>query len=216
MSTLVWDNTKVRMYETGIEKGVFYPSDGPGVVWNGLLSVVENLSGGEQGSYAADGVTYLNSVGARNYQATVQAFSAPREFSPYVGDLEVIPGFILTRQPRKQFGFSYKSLIANIGYKIHLVYNATATPTSRSYASTNDSPVPMNLEWKIDAVPVATAGYRPSAHYIVDSTKIDPADLATLEDILYGTDTAEPALPTVDDLVNLLDPPIVSLAVIAT
>ena len=205
MTILVWDDTSARTYESGVERGVLYPSDGSGVPWNGLLQITDSLNGGDRTAYAKEGRTYLQSVAARDYQATVQALSAPKEFSPYIGDLEVLPGFILTRQPRGRFGFSYRTLIADIGYKIHLVYNVTASPTSRSHASTNDTPTPVDLEWRFDAVPVRAMGYRPSAHYIVDSTRIDSVTLSSLEDILYGTDDSDPYLPIIDDLVALIE-----------
>lgn len=209
MTALVWDTADSRSYETGVERGVFYPSDGgPGVTWEGLISVAENVNGAEQFTYAVDGVTYLNAVGGRSYQATVQAYSAPREFAPYVGEVEVVPGFILTKQPKMPFGFSYRTLIGDSGYKIHVVYNATAAPTSRSYGTTNDTPTPVSLEWKIDATPVqARPGTRPAAHYIINSLEIDATTLASVEDLLYGTDTDDPQLPLITDLVDLIDPP---------
>lgn len=204
MTTLVWESAK--NYEYGVQKGVFYPSDdSPGLAWNGLTEVIEKLAGGELTNYSADGVTYLNFVGARYYQATVQAFSAPREFSPYVGEVEVIPGFILTKQSRRLFGFSYQTLMGESDYRIHLVYNVKAAPTSGSYATTNDSPEPVNLEWQFDATSETATNIRPSAHFWVDSNKIDSVSLASLEDILYGGDD-DPRMPTVSELVGLIVP----------
>lgn len=200
MTKLVWDQIGERSYENGIDRGVFYPSVGPGVPWNGLLSVSESPSGGDQKSVSLDGVTFTNAIGLRDYKAVVKAFSAPREFSPCVGDLEIIPGFTITKQPKVQFSFSYRTLIQPVGYKLHLIYNVLATPTSRSYESTNDTSTPMNLEWAITATPINFGvGYRPSAHYVFDSNKVD---VAVLEDILYGTSSTDPALPPIDEIIG--------------
>lgn len=204
MSTLTWDDVSPN-YHSGIQKGVFYPRDGAGVAWNGLTAVAEQLAGGEQNSYVVDGFTYLNSVGSRYYQAIVSAFSAPREFAPYVGDLEVAPGITLTKQPRRPFGFSYQTLLGDNGYRIHMVYNVTASPTSRSYQTTSDSADPTTLEWQFDAVAETNTGYRPSAHFFVDSYKTDPAVLAQLEGVLYGG-VGDPAMYSVSDLIGLLAP----------
>lgn len=204
MTALVWDAT--QNYVTGLDRGVLYPSEGPGVAWNGLTSVVEKLAGGEQSTSSADATTYLNTVGRRYFQATLAAFSTPREFGVCVGEVEGLPGFVLTRQPRQQFGFSYRTLIGSIGYKLHIVYNATAIITGRTYGTINDTPTPLNLEYQIDAVPVAPAGFRPSAHYYFDSRNVDPTTLATIEGMLYGTDDDDPYLPDIGSFIDLTTP----------
>lgn len=204
MTSLVWDNTIARVYEAGVEKGVFYPSNGSGIVWNGLLSVSENLVGGELRSNSLDGIAYLNSVGSQTYQAIVRAFSAPEEFSPCIGDVEIVPGFALTRQKRSRFGFSYQTGVSDNNYKIHLVYNALASPTSRSYATKNDSSTPVNLEWKIDATPIEISGHRPAAHFIIDSSKVPSYAIAALEDIMYGSSELNARLPSITEVLYIL------------
>lgn len=204
MTKLVWGQTTDRRYETGTDRGVLYPSSGPGVAWNGLISVEESAEGADLQSYYFDGVKYLDTVDTPIFKATITAFSAPVEFGPCVGEASVKPGFILTGQPKSRFGFSYRTMIGTSAYKIHLVYNATVKSPSRGYAAINDSPSPTSLAWEIDAVPVASTTYRPSAHFIVDSRKAKAAALATLEGQLYGTKTAAPFLPTPSALITLL------------
>ena len=45
MAQLVWDKAEDRIFELGVDRGVFFPKDGddylPGVVWNGLINVIE-------------------------------------------------------------------------------------------------------------------------------------------------------------------------------
>lgn len=204
MTKLTW-NQGSAVYETGIDRGVLYPSNGPGVVWNGLINVEESMIGGENTSFQFDGIKYLDVVSPRNYQATISAFSAPEEFSNCVGEKSVIPGFVLTRQPRTRFGFSYRTLMGtDLGYKIHIVYNATATQISKSHQTLSDSQSIDTRSWKIDAVPPAHSQYRPSAHFTIDSMKIDPGALSTIETFLYGTDTIIPALPSIEEMLDLL------------
>ena len=38
-------------------------------------------------------------------------------------------------------------------------------------------------------------GYKPTARLIITSTKVDPAKLKALEDILYGTEDQDARLP---------------------
>lgn len=200
MTRLVWGDEVHPRYESGINNAVLYPSSGPGVVWNGIINIEESFVGGELSSYHFDGIKYLDSVAPKNFQATISAFSAPEEFAPCVGNKSVIPGLILTKQPRERFGLSYKTYYGNdLGYKLHLVYNATASPTGRSYASTTQEAKATPLSWKIDAVPPASTSYRPSAHFILDSTKINAESLTALETLLYGSDTLSPRLPLIDE-----------------
>lgn len=210
---LVWGELEQRRYEAGVDRGVLYPQSGPGVVWNGLLNVEAAFEGGETNSYYYDGIKYIDLVSTKDFQATLTAFSAPEEFSPYVGDLSLVPGFVLTRQPRGRFGLSYRTGLGGRGYKLHLVYNALASPNGRGYVSLSETPGAGTRSWKIDSVPPNHDSYRPSAHFIFDSTRTDPYALALLESILYGTDTDDPRLPRFNDIydiVNIGDPLIIT------
>lgn len=204
MTRITWD-TVDRKYESGLDRGILYPVNGAPVPWNGLISVDESFDGGELTTAVEDGITFVNHLSARNYKAVLRAFSSPKEFDACVGHVEVVPGFVLTKQPRKMFNFSYRTMIGTVDYKIHVVYNSLATPTSRSYASTNDSVVPTNLEWAVTAVPMlGSTGFVPTAHYIIDSTKVSTYGLKVLEDHLYGSDILDPSLPSPAEMVEYL------------
>jgi len=204
MTKLVWGEETARRYESGINNAVLYPTNGPGVAWNGIISIEESFVGGEVASFHFDGIKYLDTVSPKNYQATVTAFSAPEEFAPSVGEKTVIPGFILTRQPRAKFGLSYKTYYGNgLDYKLNIVYNATASPNDKEYSSINASPEAKTLSWKVDAVPPTSSTYRPSAHFILDSTKAYPDALEAVETLLYGSNKISPRLPLIEELMDL-------------
>jgi len=203
MARLVWGDAQ-RKYEAGVDRGVFYPENSPGVVWNGLVSVDEAVDGGELNSYYFDGVKYIDLVSSKTYQATLTAFWAPEGFSANLGDLAVVPGFVLTRQRRGRFGLAYRTMVNETDYKIHLVYNAIASFSRRGYSSLTDTVTANPLEWTINAVPPRSATHRPSSHYIFDSTKMDRDALDVLEDILYGTDLLEPRMPSLEEILDLL------------
>lgn len=203
MARLVWGDAQ-RKYEAGVDRGVFYPENSPGVVWNGLISVDESAVGGELNSYYFDGIKYIDLVSSKTYQATLSAFWAPEGFSANLGDLAVVPGFVLTRQRRGRFGLAYRTMVNETDYKIHLVYNAIASFNSRGYSSLTDTVSVNPLVWVIDAVPPLSGTHRPSAHYIFDSTKMDPDALDVLEAILYGTETTPPRMPVLEEILDLL------------
>ena len=85
------------------------------------------------------------------------------------------------------------------GYKIHLVYGAQASPSEKNRQTVNDSPEAVAFSWEMSTTPVDVPGFKPAAHLIIDSTKVEDAKLKALEDILYGKNaTTEPEVPAVE------------------
>ena len=207
MSKLVWGTVGTRFYEAGVDRGVLFIDD-VGVVWNGLKSVQESPSGGEPKPFYIDGVKYLNLSSLDEYESTVNAFSAPDEFAACDGTVPLYAGLFLTHQPKKQFGFSYRTRVGNdlsgieAGYKIHIVYNALARVANRNRQTVSSSAEPLDLSWGITATPPEISGYRPTAHIIIDSLLTDPVKLAGIEDMIYGTDSSESYLPSIDEILE--------------
>lgn len=202
MTKLIWNQLDQLKYESGVSHGVLYPSAGPGVVWNGLTDVNESFVGGDLTSFYFDGTKHLDILSSRFFQATIAAFSSPIEFDVCVGDKVLAPGLMMTGQPKPRFGFSYRTNVNDVDYKIHLVYNATASLSKRGGQTRSGTVSPSTLEWSIDAVPVPSNTYKPSAHYIIDSTKTPASTLSAIESILYGyTDAPRLLLPF--ELTNL-------------
>lgn len=222
MAKIVWDETGKRFYETGVDRGVFYPksgdSYGKGVAWNGLTKVSESPSGGEATALYADNIKYLNLVSAEDFSATIEAYTYPDEFTACDGTAQLATGVTIGQQTRKTFGFTYRTLMGNdndntdYGYKIHIVYNCLAKPSSKDYSTVNDSPEAISFSWEVSTTPVSIDGYRPTATITIDSTKIDKDKMKKLEDVLYGTDgtgsgntgATEPKLPLPSEIVTLL------------
>lgn len=198
---LVWDRVGERFFETGISNGVLYPTTGDGVAWNGLISVTESPSGGDPQPFYLDGYKYQNRAAPEEYEATIEAFTYPDAFEVCMGNAILSPGLFITQQRKKSFGLCYKTALGNDsdgrdhGYKIHLVYNALASPSQKAYKSVSDSPEAINFSWSITTKPIKVAGHKATSHMIVDSTKVSPPLLANLEDILYGSESSSPRLP---------------------
>lgn len=212
MARLVWGAFGERYYETGVDRGVFFNAFGFGYAWSGLISVSESPSGGEARPYYLDGVKYQNLSASEEFEATINAFSAPKEFGPYDGNALIQNGLIITQQPRKSFGLSYRSMLGNDvegsdhGYKIHIVYNALAAPSQRTRRTLGETVDPDEFSWLITTKPPALTGYKPSAHFVIDSRYADPTALATFEDILYGTEAESARLPDVNELIDIFTP----------
>lgn len=209
MSLLTWDETGARRYETGVDKGVLYiPNDAgvydTGVAWNGLTKITEKPVGATPTPLYADNIKYLNLISVEYFEADVAAYTYPEEFAQCDGSLEPEPGVAIGQQPRKSFGLCYRTRVGNdlegtnLGYKLHLVYGAFAAPSQKDFATINDTPTAIEFSWSVTTTPVNVTGYAQTATLTIDSTKVDPTALATLEGFLYGTVGTDPMLPTPD------------------
>ena len=211
MSKIVWDAVGEHKYETGVDHGVLYPMNlstnqyDNGVAWNGLTAVTETPSGAESNPQYADNIKYLDLLSAEEFAATIECFTYPKEWEECDGSVSPVEGVNIYQQARKTFGLSYRTKIGNdvnpdAGYKLHLVYNAKATPSERAYNTVNDSPEALSFSYEVSTTPVEVPGYKNTSLLTIDSTKFvtdaAKARLAALEAILYGTNSA-PAVPAV-------------------
>lgn len=214
-----WDTVGERFWETGVEKGMLYPTIDTahtggftnGVAWSGLTSVSESPSGADANEQYADNIKYLNLRSAEDFGFTIEAFYYPDEFAECDGT-KVIGngGIILRQQTRGMFGFAYVSRIGNdtegddYGNKLHLYYNATVNPSESQYQTVNDSPEPNTFSWEATTTPQEvgditiggnTVHYRPTACLVIDVSRFtggwDNPRVKALTDILWGTDAVQ-------------------------
>lgn len=215
MAKLIWDATGERFYETGVKNGVLYVADAQGtypkgVAWNGLTAVTESPSGAEPTPLYADDIKYLNLMSAEEFGATVEAYTYPDEFAQCNGEASLVEGVVIGQQPRKTFGMAYRTVLGNdvknenYGYKLHLIYGAVAAPSEKAYNTINDSPEAITFSWELTTTPVSVNGFKPTASLTIDSTKVEPTKLTALEDILFGSETAEARLPLPDEIATLM------------
>jgi len=218
MAPLTWDQVGERLYETGVDHGVLYIPDAAGVynkgyAWNGLTTVTESPSGAEPSPQYADNIKYLNIISAEEFGATIEAFTYPDEFAECDGTNIDTPGVAVGQQGRKTFGLSYRTKVGNdiegadFGYKLHLVYGCQASPSEKAYATINDSPEAIAFSWDVTTTPAPVTGMKPTSLIVVNSTVVDPADLLSLENLLYGQAAIEAALPTPDAVIALFAGP---------
>jgi hypothetical protein len=209
MSRLEWNTDGNKTFETGVDRGVLYLPDDNGVAWNGLVSVDEDFSGVSTETLYFEGNVYRKSQSPGSYVSTLQAYTYPDEFLPFDGTVLEESGFGWANQRvDRLFGLCYRSRVGNDleghshGYKLHLLYNLTASPTDKDYKSQTLSVEPTLFSWTITGVPQDAPGYRPTAHVILDSRSLEPGRLAELEHILYGSEGVAPRLPSIIELLG--------------
>lgn len=218
MSKIVWDAIGQHLYETGVDHGVLYVFDssksekqyGPAVAWNGLTGVTESPEGAEATDLYADNIKYLSLLSAETFKATIEAYTYPDEFAACDGTAEIAKGITIGQQARKTFGLAYRTVIGNDtdgndhGYKLHLIYGATASPSEKAFNTINDSPEAITFSWEVNTTPVPVEGKKPTASLVIDSTKVEEGVMAKIEAALYGTDDADGYLPTPDEVLAIL------------
>ena len=210
MTALVWDQVGARRYETGVDRGVLYTPDGDAVPWNGLVAVTEDRDR-EIKEYYLDGVKYLDHFVPGSFKGSVQAFTYPDELDELMGTHEFVPGVFIHDQNVRMFDLCWRTGVGNdlegmdYGYKIHILYNITASVGSVSHQTVGETTEPQTFEWKLSGTPASMWGIRPTSHISISSRHINPALLVTLEELLYGTEAVDAALPGIVELLAILE-----------
>lgn len=213
MPVLEWDKSGERIFYAGVDRGVLYLGD-EAAAWNGLTGVDEDFSR-TSNSYYQDGIKYLDVQILGEFSGKLKAFTYPDLFEEAIGNKTSGQGLFIHDQPIKSFGLSYRTRIGNDiegvdhGYEIHLMYNLRAAPDSQSHSSLGDQVDPVEFAWSLTSTPLSAPGYRPTAHVSLKTTSLDAGSLELLEEILYGTDISAPYLPSLAELTDLLDNPVV-------
>lgn len=222
LKRLVWDDVSEKIYELGTSKGALYVMDDKGkyktgVAWNGLVSVKQSPEGAEPKTQYANNNKYINMRSAENFKFSIEAFTYPDEFKACDGSKNLTKGLHVGQQNRSTFGLTYATVIGNdtegieYGEKIHIIYGATVAPSSRDYTTINEDPEAIMFTWEGDTTPPALSskmqekGIRPTAYVEIDLTELGTKATKALTDKLYGSSTSAATLPTLDELVDLLD-----------
>ena len=211
MPQLTWGEFGQRHFETGVDRGVLYVDDKDGVAWNGLIAVTEAASGGEPTPYFIDGIKYANRSSMEEFTASIEAYTYPDEFALCDGSAELYQsqGLFATQQRRKPFGLSYRTRVGNddkgaeFGYKLHIVYNAMATPSERNYQTIADETEATTFNWNITTTNVAVPGASRSAHLVIDTRQAWSWAVTAVENVLYGTEDTPARLPSPQELMDL-------------
>lgn len=211
MPRVIWNTVGERVFEAGVDRGVLFIDDEVGVPWNGLISITESPDGADITPYYYDGIKYLDRIGSDEFNATIVAYTYPDEFAQCEGQSLISNGLFATYQSRKSFGLIYRTQIGNdvsgidYGYKIHIVYNATATVSDRDNNTLGDSIDPFNFSWEIVTKPPTFTGYIPTSHFVIDSRDVPSELLTIIENVLYGSDILTSRLPTITELRHIFE-----------
>lgn len=211
MTRISWSGVGDRTFEAGIDRGVLYVDGDVGVPWIGLVAINHGQAGGAAKPRYQDGIKISNRTAPEEFEATIEAITYPLEFERCDGTYLGENGLRLTQQRRKPFGMSYRSQVGNdvaglgLGYKLHILYNLKAEPSDHGYQTLSDKTDPIAFSWKVSSRAAQVIGYRPTAHFIIDSRDVPAELLQAVEDSLYGDEDGEATLLSPGELMFLFD-----------
>lgn len=214
MATIKWDEEGKKLYEAGTSKGVLFVSDGAsgwktGVPWNGLIAVKQNPEGAESNPIYANNDKYIIMTSRENFKGNIEAYTYPDEFAECDGTKEIAPGVLLGQQGRIPFCLVYNTILGNdilgndYGEKMHFIYNAKAATSNKDYSTINNDLDALTFSWEFDTTPVKNTKGKPTAIVTLNLTKISENAKKAIMNKVYGTQTEDPKMPTIDELVEL-------------
>lgn len=221
MSKMNWHGIGKREIESGVSEVALFQlgTNGyeTGVAWNGVTAINENPSGADVTDLYADNIKYASMRAAEKFGFTIEAYTYPPEWAECDGSQEAEDGVFLGQQSRKAFGLVYKSQIGDAehpgmdkGFKLHIIYNSTASPSGRGYTTINENPDAISFSWEANSTPVAVTGFKPTCEITIDSTKANKTKLDALIETIYGRDAGDgkteltPTLPDPDDVLSAM------------
>lgn len=182
MSRLTWTE---RKYHSGVDRGAVYSRDESVEAWSGLISITEKPTDIRQRVRYREGVRVVNHRAEDSFSGTVECFT--------------YPDWLLNS--RLTFDMTYRIQTSG-GYEIHLVYNASAYTTGRTYAQNETTPFTFDISTKPRQMPLLRA---PSAHLIIDTSAAYPPVIVEFEKVLYGDETSDPRLPSPEEIIEIFD-----------
>lgn len=198
-----------------------------GVAWMGITGITDSPSGAEETELWADNIKYASFRSAEKSGGTIESYTIPLEFEECDGS-SIVNGVTIGQQTRKKFGFAYITQVGNdqdqnIGEKLHIVYNASASPSERAYTTINDNPdaITFSHEYSADQVAFTDSEYRslnPVSTLTIDTTHLTGGktnkNYTDLLDVIFGRDAdesattpiaeIEPQLPSPDDVLKIM------------
>lgn len=207
---ITWSDPDKRYYHHGLDRGVLYIAGMDPMAWNGLVNFDENGEGTVEFMYR-DGVVFLADADPGDFSGRLRALFYPDAFGACIGIPKAADGLYVDNQKQKPFHFSYRTLVGSgsrgdmFGYQIHLVYNAMAAIGQRQRRTLGDDTTPTEFEFDIVCTPVKLPGYRPTAHYTIDTRGMSKSIITAIENILYGEGETPGRMPTPTELYELMN-----------
>lgn len=206
-TTLVWDKIEERTYNRGVDRVVIYLDDGTAVPWSGVVSINENQNVSTSPTYF-EGSKVNSIIETDSYSANLTAITYPEEVTLLEGGEQLNYGIYLTNQYPRPFSMTYRTGVGSAlggalsDYKIHIVFGLMLMPQNVVHNTINADPEIDPFEWELVSIPPEVGNYRPTAHIVLEDSKIPDILKEDLYNALYGDGTNPPEFSSVEDLIE--------------
>lgn len=197
MTKLSWDSVN-KSFNSGISNAVLYVTGESGAAWNGVVSIQEKTSDLNTTGHYLEGRRFNLTQDNEDFDFTIVAFTYPDEF-----DLCFGYDGMYDLQPFKSFNLSYISG-TDENKEIHLIYNAKLQAKDNDWDTLGDSVDPTNFSWDATTRGIPTYATSPASHYVIYVSELNPGAYEALLDILHGTASSDPSMPSVLELIDLV------------
>lgn len=159
--------------------------------WFGIVSIDSNQTDGEITT------TYLDGAGNR-FQTTLTGFEANAVCYNFPEAIET-----------QDFGMCYR-VYTNESlseYELHLVYGCSAKIDSLNFVTLTRDPNIQYFSFDISTTPkyIPIKGYQPGSHLIIRTDKLWKEAIFEIESKLYGSDEEDPRLPSIEEVIEILE-----------
>lgn len=207
MAKIEWDKPGERLYESGVDHGIFYTKT-KATPWNGLINVVDSQVGHGINSTHMNSVKIYQESLVSDYKASVSSYTHPSELDGY---LTTDSGMTYTQQERLRFDFSYRSSIGSdldpekYAYQVHLIFNCILSPSDITHQTRSKDVSLSPMSWELNAIPQIISGRKATPHIILDSRYVPEKKLRVVERILYGSDGCDARMVTLVELLDIFE-----------
>jgi hypothetical protein len=178
VALFVWDND---VFESDYDHDIV-PWYGKGAAWSGVTAINESPSGAESNKLYADNIEYLNLLSKEEFGLTLECYQVPEVFDECDG-ISAVGALRAHGQVRKQFCLIYRiqegtdtdpAGATDKDYVYHIVYGCKASPSSRDFATVNDSPEAQTFSYEINTTELS------GNNWFIDYGGDTPREITTL------------------------------------
>lgn len=188
MGSLDFTTPLIKNFDSGIDRGVIYtPSEY--TQWFGIVELETKYTDTNQNVVYVDGMMNRVQTSFTGFEATCVCYHYPEEIE------------------EGSFNFTYRVLTSPVDYELHLVYGCKAKMDNLQVFTLSSSPSIPHFSIELSTVPeyIPIKGYVPGSHLVIRSNLIWEEAIKKIEDTLYGTGTTDPHMPSIEDVVDLLE-----------
>lgn len=185
----------INQHEYGLSRGMFYPENGKGLPWPGLVKVSPKFKHNLYPIY--DNGKKYDAVGIPEATGIdVTALTLPTYVAEVVGFSMDSSGIMYDEQELGMFSLAYRTETENLGHKIVVQFNIMASLNDTTAQTLEENITPTEFNVSGESVPENVGGGKRASRIELSTRTTDPELLSAFDDALQ--------IGTMSDIVKAL------------